>query len=164
MIRAASASDIPAIISMGRLMHAESPRYRGMDFDPERVRALAEHCIGDGTVVVAEADVTGLDDMGRDATSREKVGMAAISPCFRFFNNDTYYADLIVYLLPDYRRGRLAAALVEAVEAIAGRNGGGELVLGVTTGVANEQVARLYERLGYHRVGVVMAKDIQPNA
>ena len=149
-------------------MHAESPRFAPMPYDPERVRATAEWVIGEGLVVVAEqvSAPLGLTRDGDPMPLRaDVVGMAAASPCYRFFNTDAYAADLVVYVHPDHRRGRLAAGLIKALEAaVLAKIGPCEMVLGATTGVETEAVTRLYGRLGYRVIGVVTAKDLQAEA
>jgi GNAT superfamily N-acetyltransferase len=123
---------------MGRAMHAESPRYRAMDFDPVKVRAVA------GRLMAGDAGMVFLADAGGEVT-----GMAAATIGERWFGPDRYVTDLVVYVRPEHRGGSAFFRLVCALEGWAAQQGVLQVDLGVSTGVQVEQTVRAYERLGY---------------
>lgn len=53
-IRAAVEADIPALVELGRAMHAESPRYSKLAYNAEKVAALAARIVPSGGALVAE--------------------------------------------------------------------------------------------------------------
>jgi GNAT superfamily N-acetyltransferase len=125
-IRRACTADLNALVAMGRAMHAESPRYRAMDFDPVKVRAVA------GRLMAGDAGMVFLATIGE-----------------RWFGPDRYVTDLVVYVRPEHRGGSAFFRLVCALEGWAAQQGVLQVDLGVSTGVQVEQTVRAYERLGY---------------
>lgn len=147
MIRDATPDDLESIIALGEAMHAESPRFNGMPFDPGRLRALAPTLFADGIVLVAES-------------SEGVVGMAVGFVTPHFFCNVVTASDLAIYVLPASRGGRWAVKLIRAFEDRARVKGAAEAVLGISTEVAADRTAGLYEGLGYRRSGVILVKQL----
>lgn len=137
-VRAATLDDLGVLVEMGRAMHRESPRYRSMQFDSEKVRKLSANLIGSDTAAVFVAQA-----------ASEVVGMAAIVAGQRWFGPDFYLTDLVVYVRPEHRGNGAFVRLVLAIEGWARLKGITQIDLGVSTGVDPERAVRAYERLGY---------------
>lgn len=139
VIRRGNCTDIPAIIGMARDMHQESPRYRTLGFDAEKINALALHLMLNkdaGGVLVAENE-SGL------------VGMLAFHVGEHFFSNDRFASDVVMYLRPAARGGSLFPRMVRAFEAWADEYLVSEKMLGVSAGIDSQQVVDVLKRMGY---------------
>lgn len=136
--RRATAADLDDIVAMGRALHEESPRYRGMQFDAEKVRVLALNLMqSDGAAVfVAQA-------------GDEVIGMTALVAADRWFGTDRYVTDLTMYLKPEHRGNGAFARLVQAMEGWAREQGAQEIDIGVSTDIGTERTVRAYERMGF---------------
>jgi len=149
-IRPATADDLPALIEMGRALHDESPRYRDMAFNPEKLRRLFEQLQGTlltepGCCLVAEHDgyITGMT-----------VGIIAQ----RWFSDDVFLSELTMYVRPAHRGGSTFRRLVKALEDWAAGQGIQDMALGVSTEIHPEATVRMYQRLGYELAGYSMVK------
>lgn len=151
-VRRATAADTPALIELGRAMHAESPRYRDMPFSETRLQALAARLHSSGTLLVEEAALFIAEADGKP------VGMAIVFIDEPLLSDAKFATDLVVYLKPEHRGGRLFLKLVRAFEAWAIQQGARQIVLGVSTGVHSEQTVNAYRRLGYQPAGNTCTK------
>jgi GNAT superfamily N-acetyltransferase len=141
MIRAAVHADIPALLELGRQMHAES-RFAYLPFDLDHVGSTLATLISEpyGCVLVWE--------------DREILGgfAGAVVPFF-FCQRHRYATDLAVFVRKDRRGGMIAARLVEQFAEWAREAGATEINLGVSTGIHPEKTGAFYERMGYERSG-----------
>ena len=146
MIRPATLSDLPALLVLGEAMHAESPRFSRLRFDPARLEATLRHvCTSpDGFLWV------GLDQ--RD----EVVGGMAAMVVQHWCSTDLIATDLALFMKPAARGSTIPARLVRCYLGWARSQGAKLTQCGVTTGVDTENTARLYERLGMTRCGVIL--------
>lgn len=149
MIRRATLSDIDALIQMGAMMHAESPRFRHMTFRPDKLQALAEPLMEHGILLLAEQ-------------AGEAVGMAVGFVMENFFTDYRIASDLAIYVVPEHRGGLWFPRLVRAFEARGAELGADEFCIAVATEVQTEITAGLFERLGYHRSSIGMIKNVRP--
>lgn len=139
-IRRATPADIEALLAMAAAMHAESPRYRSMQFNPEKLRNLAQAITSapheEATILVA-------------AAGGEILGMFVGLIAQRWFGDDRFATDLAVYVKPEHRRGGLFFRLVRAAEEWATGHGIEDLDIGVSTDVHTEETVHAYLRMGY---------------
>lgn len=143
-VRHATAEDIPALIALGRAMHAESPRFSRLPYSPERTANTINFLIAHGVVLIAERGGQAVGMMG---------GMVAPQP----FLDSLHGVELAVYVSPEHR-GRTGMRLIKSFEAWAFDRGADEISLGISTEVDAERTAQLYERLGYRRSGITTIK------
>lgn len=144
MIRRAAAADIPAIVAFSIAMHAESPQYRAMNLNPDKVAAALEAMLGRPlTALVLVIDNGGTLDGGAIAHIE--------SP---WFSDDLVAQEVAMYIRPEKRGGLSAARLVAKMDAWAQAMGAKLLQAGCTTGVTAERTIRLYEHLGFSRVAI----------
>lgn len=143
-VRYATEADIPALIELGRAMHAESPRFAVHQYSPAKTAATIQFLIAHGVVLVAEKAGEPVGMMG---------GMVAPQP----FLDSMQGVELAVYVAPAHR-GRTGMRLIRAFEAWAFDRGADEITLGISTEVDIERTAALYERLGYRRSGITTIK------
>jgi GNAT superfamily N-acetyltransferase len=147
MIRPATEADIPDLVELGRHMHAESPEYRGIRYDVDRVAATLQRLLdGGGIIFVHEAD------------GEIRGGIAGLLGEF-WFSSERYASDLALFLHPEHRHGLIAVKLTLAFHAWAGRLGARRVVMGVTTGVNTEKTGQLYRSLGMVDSGNLFKKD-----
>jgi len=142
VIRPATAADVATIVAIGEAMHDES-RYRDpLPWCAPKVTGLLDWLLAsdDGLVLVAEAGgaiVGGFLGMVEDHwCSRARVA-----------------TDFALYVVPEHRGSTVAARLLGAYITWARDRGAVLVQAGITTGVHVEATSRLYERMGFQRVG-----------
>lgn len=145
MIRPATTADIPRLVELGCAMHAESPAFRGMRFDADKLAGVIAAAIGSpaGFVRVIERD------------SRVVGGMVAMAAP-HYFSPDLVACDLALFIAPEHRGGMAAARLLSAYRDWGRDLGVAKVQLGVMAGIEAWMVEALCERLGARRAGVVM--------
>lgn len=143
MIRPATPADIPAMLALGEAMHAES-RYGRLGWCAPKVCGLLDHLIAsdDGLALVAERDGVIVGGF---------LGMVSE----HYFSRDKVATDFALFIAPDRRGGLAAPRLLQAYREWAQARGAVSVQVGVTTGVNTETTARLFERGGFARVGVL---------
>lgn len=145
MIRPANPFDLPALLDLGERMHAESPRFSRLAFSRARLhdtlRGLLDSPAGFLWVAEMNGQVIG--------------GMAGIiGP--HWASEDLVATDLALFIDEKQRGGMSTARLITEYKRWAHQRGARIVQVGVTTGVQTEQTARLYERLGLARCGLIL--------
>ena len=141
MIREATYDDLPALIELGRAMHAESPNWSPWRFDAERLRVTLAGLVDapHGCLLVAES---------ADGLTGGMVAVAARHWCC-----DVLQAtDLALFVDPEHRGGTTAARLVRAYLAWCASRGAVPMA-GVSTGVNAERTQALFQALGARPLG-----------
>lgn len=147
-VRAATEDDLPAILEMGRALHAESPRYAAMSYNEAKVEALALRVIPTGGTLVAEKD-------------GKIIGMLAGYVAEHWFSDDKVASDFTFYIRPEHRRtGKAALLLVRAFERWAVERGAKDIMPGVSTQIDVERTTRFFEKLGYTVYGNALLKRV----
>lgn len=143
MIRAATAADTPAMLVLGRAMHAES-RYAALPWDDAKVAELIGGLIAspDGLALVAEHDGVIVGGF-----------LGAVDA--HYFSPAKVATDFALFVAPDRRGGVLGAALLERFVAWAKARGAASVQVGITTGVHPERSARLLRACGFRDVGLL---------
>lgn len=149
-IRPATVDDLDSLIEMGRALHDESPRYQGMAFSAQKLRALFERLQGSvltplGCVFVAERDGA-------------VVGMTVGLIVDRWFSDERFLTDLTLYVKPEHRNGTTFMRLVRALEGWARDEGITDLAFGVSTEIHAQRTVEAYEAMGYRLAGYTMVK------
>lgn len=144
-IRHATIEDIPALLVLGAHMHAESPRFSQLTFSADKLtetlHAVLESPLGLLDVAEADGQIVGV-----------AMGMAFQHWC----STDNVATDLAVFVEPSHRGGALSVRLVKHFIEWLHSTGAAQKIAGVSTGIHTEQTARLYERLGMRRFGVML--------
>jgi L-amino acid N-acyltransferase YncA len=146
MVRDATLEDIPAMIRIGEIMHAES-RYSFMTYDGEKVAFTLKTLIGTGFVRVHEHN--GEIDGGMVGYMGEP-----------WFSNERVASELALFIVPGKRGGMAAWYLLSEFVAWCDQQGAREITLAITTGVKVEETGKLYQRLGFEQVGGVFKRRI----
>jgi len=146
-LRIATEADLSALVEMGRSMHAESPRFRHLDFSAEKAARFALALISspEGRAVIAEKD-------------GHIVGMFLGFVTEHYFGGDRMASDLALYVVPEERGGTAGVRLIKDFEGWARETGAVECVIGVNTGLTVERTKGLLEKMGYAMSGVTMRK------
>jgi GNAT superfamily N-acetyltransferase len=142
-IRLATLDDVPDLIQLGAQMHAETA-YQRFHFDPAKVKDLLTTLISvsRGIVVVAEEDFEIHGGL-----------MAAVAE--QWFGPDLVATDYALFLSPEYRGGSTAKQLIQEYVRQAKAKGASQVLLGVTTGLDETKVQRLFNMLGGTKLGAV---------
>lgn len=149
-VRPAELADVPAVLGLARRMHAESPRYRGRNFDESKVertlQAVMTGALPGGALVAVSGGTV--------------VGMIAGFVVEQFFGPDKTASDFALYVAPEHRGGSAGVRLVKTFEKLVRALGALDLTLGISAEIDAERVAGLYERLGYRRSGFTLVKEL----
>jgi GNAT superfamily N-acetyltransferase len=149
-IRVATLHDVPAIVSLGRVMHRESPRFSRFPFVAEKVDALVRGLLGNplAIVLVAEEREQGI------------IGMFGGLIAEHYFTTSRYATDVAVFVAQAYRGGSAFPRMLQAFETWAVENGAIELAPGISTEVAAARTLALYEKKGYRLSGHLVVKYV----
>jgi GNAT superfamily N-acetyltransferase len=143
MIRQATLDNIPRLIELGRVMHAESARFAALSFDAVKLEQTLEAAIKNHFAMVSEVDGVVVGGL-----------LAVVSP--HWFSQDLYTCDIALFIDPQYRGGVTAVRLLKAYAAWAKDVGSKMTLFGIMTGVNTEQTVKLCQALGWRQAGVVM--------
>lgn len=145
MIRPGKLEDIDTLIDLGRIMHAESPRWSRLTYNEDRVRKTLTTLIDspDGLVLVAE---------------RSGLMVGGIIACMSldWMSDDRTAQELALFMLPEYRSSITPCRLISGLMAWAKIKGAAWVEAGVSTGVHVERTTELYERLGFERCSITL--------
>lgn len=143
MIRIATLDDVPALLELGARMHAESPRYRRLQFSAPKVERTLTMMIGsdDAIVLVAMRD-------------DQLIGCGLAFLEEEWFSDDRIAQELAVFVERPWRGGLTAAKLITGLRAWGAATDARLLQAGTTTGVNSEMTASLYEKIGFTRAGI----------
>lgn len=147
-IEHATRDDVLTCLELAKQMHMESPVFRDLDFDDEKVCGLMLHAIAheDHALIVAKEHGTIVGGI-----------MGYIAP--HYFGHDRAAFDFGIFVMHGHRNGRLGLQLLMHFERWAFKNHVKRIVLGVTTGINDDRVLSLYERAGYSRMGGFVMKE-----
>lgn len=148
-IRPATLSDLPALMDLAHLMHAES-RFAEFPLSESRTAETFARLMAsdDGAVLVMEGE--GGQIMGGV--------MGAVTDHWSL--SIRVAGELAVFLTPEARRGTAAVRIVRAFEQWAAERGASTVDMGITTGVHTERTGQLYERMGFSFKGMTYTKGI----
>lgn len=154
-IRFATREDIPALVEVGRRIHAET-RFNQFDFRPDRVAETLAAVIGDARGVhcflVAE-----------DSDCQAVGGL--IGSVERHLFSDQFVATLVDFVvLPEKRMSGAGIRLMAAFRQWAENRGAAELNAGVSSGVALERMDKFFRRLGFRFIGGNYSMALKPVA
>jgi GNAT superfamily N-acetyltransferase len=146
MIRKAEVQDIPALVEIGRLFHAEAEHFSKCDYSSNKVISFLENLLTneDALVNVIERDGVIIG------------GMAAI--IFQeWYSTDPLATDICVFILPEHRGSTAAAELIQSYKAWAKEKGAVYSLISVGSGINMERTQQLYEKLGARYIGPLLA-------
>ncbi|MCU0950798.1 MAG: GNAT family N-acetyltransferase [Burkholderiaceae bacterium] len=144
-MRAATAADLPAMVALGEVMHAEG-RYRTVSFDRGRVADALAFAMREGIVIVAES-------------GGELVGGVALLIVPYFFSAERMATDLALFVAPGARGGAAAVKLVSTATDAAVRAGAREVVFSSSVGIDPERFGHFMTHLGFIQQGGVYSME-----
>lgn len=145
MIRKGTHDDVASIIVLGAKLHLETS-YRHVTFAPEKAEKLVHLLVDYGFFMVAEVDGLVVGGMMGDCVDA-------------WYTDDLTGIEFSLYLDPEHRSGLIAAKLVSSFVKWCKMMGAKQIRPGVGTG--HEGVGRLYEALGFEKVGSFYCMDIE---
>lgn len=142
-IRTATVADVPRIIELGAALHAESPRWSRIHFNPARAAETLTNLILNPSGVVFLYEVDGI-----------VVGGIAglLQPHWACDASIAHEMSFVID--PEYRGGLAACRLICALVSWGKIKDAAWLHAGTSTGLDPEMVAKLYERLGFERCSI----------
>jgi len=143
--------DVERMISLGRKMHAESPVYRNMEYDENRLR-------GYGRMALDNPEEWGMFFVDKEG---ETVAMVAVFVAPKYFSGRRREAsDMFLYAERGRRGGIAAMRCMRAVEKWAKENNVKAINMSVSAGIDDERAVRFYEGIGYNQSAVTMTKEV----
>ena len=133
-IRNATVEDLDAIVRMGQRFLTSSTYARLLEENPAQMRRFAEQLLKrpDGHILIAERD-------------GEAVGMVAFYVFPHFYSGEMMAGELIWWVEPEHRAGRVGLKLLRIMEELAKTLG----CVKMQMIAPNERIGELYRRLGY---------------
>lgn len=146
--RGATDADLPRLVEMGHAMHGESRHHRSV-FIPEKFAGYVQQLIPQGFTFVAEKE-------------GQVVGAFIGGVAENFFDDELFSYDLLTYVTPEHRNGMLGVMLIRRYINLAQAMGikPWNTHIGVSAGIATERTERLYEALGFIRIGGGYVLDV----
>ena len=142
MIRNAVKEDLPQIIELGRVMHAEARRLNKLTYVPAKVFLTMSSLIDNEEAFLRVAEEDG----------ELIAGLAAIVKT-HWYSTDKMAYDLALFVRPDKRGGLTAARLIKEYVAWAKAHDAVIVQFGISTGVHLASTGALLERLGFKPSG-----------
>jgi hypothetical protein len=144
MIRAATLTDIPALVEMGARMHAERVHQSRLPYRTEKVSSLLYQLM------------TGAEAIVLVAPCGEELAGCAIAVISTEWYSDAHTANELVLFVDAAHRGSstIAAMLIAGLDAWAQAKNVAQLSAGSRIGCDAELQARLYERMGFQRTSI----------
>ena len=144
-------SDAERLIELGHQMHQESPAYRHIDYDYDKLRGYARMAIETPSqmgIFFAEQN-------------NEAIAMVAMFVAEKYFSTTYKEAhDLFLYAKPGRRGGLAAARCMQAIERWAKNHDIKALNMSVSAGIDDEGAVRFYDGMGYKQSAVTMTKEV----
>lgn len=142
MIRPANYSDIPAMVTLGEIMHRES-RFKVLQYNHDKVEKLLRWLISEQQfVVVSEQD-------------GEIIGGFVGAAMPHWASDDLTAFDYALFIRPECRGTTVPFRLVREFKRWAVDRGAKLVTAGISTGVHVEKTAGLYEAVGFRRIGYI---------
>jgi GNAT superfamily N-acetyltransferase len=155
LVRFMEERDIPAMITLGSVMHREAPEYADFQFDGGKLERLAWACLSERhwCAIVAETEVNG---------ETRVVGFLVAAAIETFFGPDRFTEDLAFYVMPGFRGTSAAIRMLTLLEAWSEMVESKRIRIGVTTGINGDVAGRFLLRMGYADGGALYSKTISP--
>jgi GNAT superfamily N-acetyltransferase len=142
LIRQATHDDVARMLDVGEELHQHSS-FASMTWNREKAEAMVRSLIDNDQFCIAYV---------RD---EKIVGFMGGYVTQTWYSDDFIACDLSLFVLPEYRGGMAAVRMIEAFTTWSLGRAVKQIRPGVSTGEVGETAERLYERLGYQRVGSV---------
>lgn len=150
-IRFATVADIPALVALGKRMHAIT-RFKRFTYHEERVTKALHDAFerGNGRYVCFVAEGSG-----------GQVAGALLAVLERQIFSELLTASVMHYdVLPEKRMGGYGVRLLKAFETWAANRKVAEIAFGVNSGADADAVGRFASKMGFEKVGENFVKSI----
>ncbi len=150
-IRFATLQDVPALVELGRQMHAIT-RFRALRFDGEQVRHALEAALTKGQdryVLLVAANAQGAVVGGLLAVLERHLFSQQLTASIMHYD-----------VLPQHRMGGYGLRLLKAFEQWCKNRAVVEINFGINSGVETDRVGRFARKLGYQKTGENYVRSI----
>ena len=151
-IRQCTEEDFPSMLELAHLMHQESPVYRELPLDENKLLELAHLSL----------DHPDLASLFVSTTDGQITGMLGAVAVTEYFGPTISTCDLFLYVHPEQRGSSAAIRLLKKYDKWAVELGATRINLGLTTGLFIKETGRLYEAAGFKHSGHFYTR-INPN-
>lgn len=146
IIRTMEHMDITDCIEIGKRLHAES-EYNCLAFDEQKSVEMFKYMLGDsGHIIFVAEDDSGIFGM---------IGCECSAP---FFSSEAFAAEHFIYVTPEKRCGTAFYRLFERFYHWASTKKVKSVYLMHSTGINTDVVEKVYDRLGFSRVGSIFRR------
>ena len=144
--------DIPKLVSMAKMFHAESPSYRHISFDEDHF------------ILTMSRAMYSEDQYLRGAYHNKIMTGFMVGYLEQFaFNPAVRASEMGLYVLPDSRGSSAVFKLLKDFEQWALIKGAAEIVITTMSGINTKRVNKLYTKLGYKESGTFHRKFMEQN-
>jgi len=140
--------DIMDMIELGARMHAEG-NFHGLDYSREKCAKLGQQLLNNDAYFSRVCEY-----------NDEIIGMMICFTSEFYFGHDLIAQDMLLYIDKSRRGGVAALRMIEQYVEWATEQGCKEVQLGITTGINDKAVAKLYDRAGFSRIGQLYKRGI----
>jgi GNAT superfamily N-acetyltransferase len=149
-VRECTKSDLGSMLALANMMHKESPVYRELPLDEQKLIDLAD------TAILLPELATILVTTDQDGAITGMLGATATT---EFFGPSISTCDLFLYVPKEYRGSRAAMNLIRKYHKWAVSIGATRINLGITTGVLIEGTGNLFQALGFKHSGSLYTRN-----
>jgi len=149
VIRPATQLDLPFIAKLGETYTSEAEHHGAFTLNWDRAFREAAAAISDpdSCLLVAVRGTT-------------PVGFLYATISYFLWSDTPLAVDQLLYISPGSRGGSGAVGLIRAYERWAADKGVSHVRLSIASGITEDRTCRLYERLGYIKIGVTYQKEV----
>jgi len=151
-VRLCTSEDFGPMLELAHLMHQESPVYRDLPLERDKLLDLAHTSLSFpdlATLLVV-------------ASNGQITGMLGAVAATEYFGPAITTCDLFLYVHPEQRGSSAALRLIKTYQKWAEDIGAIRINLGITTGLFLNETGRLYEAAGFKHSGHLYTR-INPN-
>lgn len=142
-VRVATLDDIPTLVEFGKSFMSEAPNYRDREYIPEKAEEHYKELLKNGVIFVVEHN-------------EHVCGGFAGGIGKEWFNNQRIAFDYVMYVIPEFRKTKIAYMLVDAFINWCKLMKADRIQCGTTTGIESLGCIRLYKHFGFREYGTVL--------
>ncbi|ENV02410.1 MULTISPECIES: GNAT family N-acetyltransferase [Acinetobacter] len=142
-VRVATLDDIPTLVEFGKSFMSEAPNYRDREYIPEKAAEHYKELLKNGVIFVVEHN-------------EHVCGGFAGGIGKEWFNNQRIAFDYVMYVIPEFRKTKIAYMLVDAFINWCKLMKADRIQCGTTTGIESLGCIRLYKHFGFREYGTVL--------
>ncbi len=149
LVRVATLSDVPYLVTLGKAFIKEAPNYNNRPYiDDQAANHFTSLIKGKGVIFIAEHN-------------EQVIGGFVGRIGGDWFNGNKIAFDDCLYVKPEFRTSRAAYLLIDAFVSWARLMNVDRIQCGTTTGVESAGCIRLYKHFGFTEYGTILDLELK---